>query len=142
MPPRLATPLAIALLTALVAGCGSTSIEIDESRTGTVEGKVEIGEVQYEAEPVPDAGAPAGAAATSCETQAVDAESLRATGVPCEQARQLMFGWQRASACGPGGARGACSVRSYRCVATRAERGVAVSCARPGQSVAFLATRR
>lgn len=142
MPARLAT-LVLVLSASLVLGCGSSSNETGESRTGGVEGQSEIGEVQYEAESVPEAGGPVGATAASCETEAVDAESLRATAVPCEQARQLMFAWQRASACELGDAgRGGCTVRSYRCVATQAERGTAVSCSRPGESVAFLATRR
>ena len=136
MPARLATSLALVALTvALTTGCGGSSSTDSTATTG--------GEIEYEAEPVPGASGPVGATAQSCETQAVDAESLRATAVPCERARQLMFAWQRASACELGGAgRGACTVRSYRCIATQAERGTAVSCSRPGASVAFLATRR
>ena len=103
----------------LLAGCGDSSTD----STATTGGKVE-----YEAEPAPGGGAPAGASAASCETQAVDAEALRATGLPCAQARRVMFAWQRASACELGDAgRGGCTVGAYRCVATRSERGAAVS---------------
>ncbi len=139
MPTRLAAALPIVIAAALLAGCGGSS-STDSTATTT-------GVIQYEAEPVPDAsgpGAPAGAAARSCETEAVDAEALRATGLACERARQVMFGWQRDGGCAlPAGAsRGACGVRSYRCLATATARGTAVSCSRPGESLAFVAVRR
>lgn len=87
--------------------------------------------------------APPGASAQSCETQAVDAEALRATGIACGQARQVMLGWQRDTDCDPaqGSSRSGCTIRGYRCLATVAGRGVAVSCARPGRSVAFIVRR-
>jgi hypothetical protein len=135
VPARLATSLAIvALATALGAGCGGSSSTDSTATTG--------GEVEYEAEPAPGTGGPAGAAAKRCESEAAGAESLRATGVPCGRARQLMFAWQRAGACDDGASRGGCTVRSFRCVATEADRGTAVSCSREGVSIAFLVTRR
>jgi hypothetical protein len=85
-------------------------------------------------------GTPAGAQAKSCETQAVDAEALRATGVPCGAARAAMFAWQRAPKCAPasGSSRGSCTVAGgYRCQAVRAGEGVSVSCAAEGRAVAF-----
>jgi hypothetical protein len=84
---------------------------------------------------------PAGASATSCDTDATDAESLRATNIPCDQARQIMYGWQHEPTCAvPGAAsRGSCLTRSYRCQAARTDRGLAVSCSRPGESIAFVA---
>ncbi|HEV7615793.1 MAG TPA: hypothetical protein VGO36_06150 [Solirubrobacterales bacterium] len=137
MPTRLAAPFAIAVLAAaLLAGCGGSSST--DSTAGTT------GPFEYETEPVPGSG-PIGASAQSCETGAVDAESLRATAVSCDQARQLMYGWQRAGdACSPtaGAGRGGCTVRGYRCVSSATDRGTAVSCSRQGQSVAFLAVRR
>jgi hypothetical protein len=71
---------------------------------------------------------------------AVDATALRASGVTCDQARRLADGWQRQGACSsPAGAsRVACSSGPYRCTGTRTGRGTAVSCSRPGRSVAFL----
>ena len=122
---RLTVPIAIvALAASLAAGCGSSS------ETGSTASP-----------PQGTATAPAGASAQSCETQAVDAEALRATGVSCGEARRAMFAWQRASGCAgtPGASHTACSVRSYRCVATRTDRGLAVSCAEPGRSIAFIA---
>jgi hypothetical protein len=107
-----------------LAGCGSSSIETDGSRIGTV-----------------TSIAPVGASAKSCDTHATDAESLRATEIPCDQARQVMYGWQREPTCSieAGASRSSCLTRSYRCQAVRAGRGLAVSCAREGQSIAFLA---
>jgi hypothetical protein len=137
MPTRPAALLAIAALAAVLAGCGGSSST--DSTTGA------RGAVEYEAKPVPGSGGgPVGAAAKSCETNAVEAESLRATGVSCEQARQLMYGWQRAGGCSPaaGAGRSGCTVRAYRCVAAAAGRGTAVSCSRQGRSIAFLAVRR
>jgi hypothetical protein len=106
----------------LLAGCGDSSSE----ETGVAP------------------KAPVGAGAKSCDAYATDAESLRATGIPCGQARQAMYGWQRERSCSlPSGAsRGSCLTRSYRCQAARTDRGLAVSCARAGQSIAFIAKRR
>jgi hypothetical protein len=121
VPSRLAALLAVVVLAALAAaGCGSSS---DDASTP------------------PEA--PVGASARSCETFATDAEGLRATGISCDQARQVMDGWQRQGSCAlPGGAsRGGCLTRSYNCQATRTDRGTAVSCARTGESVAFVARR-
>jgi hypothetical protein len=139
--PRLVAPLAIVVVAAiLVAGCGDSSTRTDGSRTGTVTGVV----------PVPEhkggstSKAPIGAAAKSCDSYAGDAEALRATGIPCEQARQVMYGWQREPSCStPAGAsRGSCLTRSYHCQAARTDRGLVVSCSRVGQSIAFVAKRR
>jgi len=126
---RLASALAAVALAALaVAGCGSSpdgEPNTDRpAQTGAPQG----------------AGAPVGAAARSCETGAVAAEGLRATGISCERARQVMLGWQRQGSCAaPAGAsRVSCSSRSYRCIGARTDRGTAVSCSRPGRSVAFV----
>jgi hypothetical protein len=103
-----------------MAGCGGSSIETDGGRASK---------------------APIGASARSCDSYATDAEALRATDIPCDQARQVMHSWQRERTCSlPSGAsRGSCLSRSYRCQAARTDRGLAVSCARKGQSIAFLA---
>jgi hypothetical protein len=135
VPPRLATLLVLVFAVSVLAGCGgSSSDETAETRTGTATGEVTV--------PGP-AEAPAGATAKSCETFATDAEALRATGIPCDQARQVMYGWQREGSCAlPSGAsRGGCLTRSYRCQAVRTDRGTAVSCSRAGESVAFVAKR-
>jgi hypothetical protein len=123
---RLAATITIIALASLVlAGCGSGG---DGTATDSTQGHT---------------GAPIGASARACESQAVDAEALRATGISCDRARQVMYGWQRERSCSaPAGAsRSSCRTRSYRCLSTRTDRGVAVSCARTGESVAFLAKR-
>jgi hypothetical protein len=132
---RLATPLAIAVLAAaLLAGCGggSSSSSGGSTQTGST-APAKAGA----------SGGPIGASARSCDTHAVDAGSLRAVGVSCGEARRVMYGWQRASSCAsPSGAsRSSCSTGSYRCLGARTDRGVAVSCSRPGRSVAFIAKR-
>jgi len=127
---RIAGPLlSLALAAALLAGCGSSSSDSTAGRT----------------EPAPAAEsstAPAGASAQACDTYAVDAKTLRASGVPCGQARQVMYGWQRAGGCSTGASsRSACEVRGWRCLSARTDRGVAVSCAGPGRSISFVARR-
>lgn len=128
---RLATPLAIvALAAALLSGCGGSSS--DESSSSE------------SAPPASTSTAPIGASAKSCDSYAVDAEALRATNVPCDQARQVMYGWQRDPACAkPAGAsRTSCLTRSYRCLGARTDRGLAVSCSRAGESIAFVVGKR
>lgn len=129
MPPRLVSPLVVVALAAvLAAGCGGSSVETDGSSTGTVT-------------EVTPGRAPIGASTKSCDAYATDAEGLRATGIACDQARQVLYGWQREPSCAlPGGAsRSSCSIGSYRCQAVRSDRGLAVSCSRPGKSIAFIA---
>jgi hypothetical protein len=116
---RLAVPLLLLACSGLLAvGCGDSAEESTSSSPT----------------------APVGAMAKSCETFAADVEALRATAVPCDQARQVMYGWQREGSCGlaAGASRNSCLTRSYRCLGTRTDRGVAVSCARAGESIAFL----
>lgn len=129
---RLATPLAIVALAAvLLAGCGGSSSSSTGASTGT-------GASGSGAPP-----APVGAAARNCDTRAVDAEGLRAVGVSCGAARKVMYGWQLLGACAPPSAasRTSCTVRSFRCLSGRTDRGVVVGCSRPGKSIAFVAKR-
>lgn len=51
--------------------------------------------------------------------------------------------WEHTSDCDrpPGASRWGCSIGSYRCQAVVVERGWSVSCARPGESVAFIVRR-
>lgn len=134
---RLAVPIALlALFAALLVGCGGGSSSDSETSGGTTGG----GETQGQAH---GSSAPAGASAQTCETQAVDAQALRATAVSCGEARAVMFAWQRAGACAAaaGASHSACTVRSYRCIAAATDRGQSVSCAKPGRSLAFIAKR-
>jgi hypothetical protein len=132
VPIRLAAPLVVvALAVALLAGCGGSSPDEGSMRT------------REQAPPSSPSTGPVGAAAQSCDTHAADVEGLRVTGVSCQLGRRVMYGWQRESSCSsPSSAsRVACTTRSYRCLGARTDRGTAVSCARAGQSIAFIAKR-
>jgi hypothetical protein len=128
---RLAVPIAIVVLAVAVAGCGGDSSSGTESNPPAVT-------------VVPQGGAataPAGASAQHCDSGAVGAEALLATGASCGEARQVLLAWQRDPGCAgsPGASHSACSVRAYRCIGTRTDRGLDVSCAGPGHSIAFIA---
>jgi hypothetical protein len=79
--------------------------------------------------------APAGSKVASC-----DPGGLRATSVDCASARKVMSGWEHTKTCtvDKGTSRGACSVSGFRCQSVQTGRGVSVSCARPGEAVAFI----
>jgi hypothetical protein len=89
--------------------------------------------------------APAGAAARSCgETTVAGTEGLRVTGIGCDVGRGIVASWTRRPGCSLGrdASRSSCTVYGdYRCLAAATDRGIAVSCARPGGSAAFLARR-
>lgn len=128
---RLAVPITIiALAAAVLGGCGGSS-ESDSTETGS--GTAPQGGA---------ATAPAGASAQSCG-DAGGAEAVRATGVSCNAARKVVIAWQRDDSCvgSQGISRISCKVRPYRCIATRTDRGLAVSCAAPGRSIAFTSKR-
>lgn len=128
---RLAIPLAIvALFVAVLAGCGDSSGDGSESGATT-------------APPASGSSAPAGATATSCPTHSTETKGLRATGMDCKRARRLMEEWGRAKDCAtpPSASRSSCSLGPYRCLAAATDRGLMVSCARSGQSVAFTVKR-
>jgi hypothetical protein len=123
---------AILLITAIaaalaLAACGSDD---DSGDTATQETTVQsVG------------AAPIGASARSCPTDGALTE-LRAAGVGCDTARKVMVTWNQPR-CLPesGASRSQCTVGGYRCQAVRTERGLAVSCARPGKSISFLRRR-
>jgi|SRR5215213_11805462 len=124
---RLAIPLAIvALAAALLAGCGDSG----DGGSGTT------------AQPVPNAkgAAPAGATAHEC----MGGGSVRATGLSCEKAQRLVKSWKGIEKCAPGAgaSRSSCPIEGgYRCLAVVTAKGVSVSCARPGRSIAFIAEK-
>jgi len=126
---RLATPLAIVAVAALISGCGGSSD--DGTETGAT------------AAPPATRSAPAGASAKSCSPHSAEISGLRATGLDCGPARQVMEDWQRSGQCeAPANAsRSSCLLGPYRCLATATDRGLTVSCARSGQSIAFTVKR-
>jgi hypothetical protein len=82
--------------------------------------------------------APAGAKVVACGSG--DAR-LRTVGVDCDTADRIMRHWEKHRSCGVagGGSRGSCALGAYRCQAVKGEPGIAVSCARPGADIAFVA---
>jgi hypothetical protein len=128
---RLASAIAIvALAAALLGGCGSSSE--DSSGAGSTT-----------APKASDSGAPAGASAQACVLNVDEASGLRVTAVSCGKGRKTAIAWQRDPSCRPagGGSQAGCTVAGYRCIATATDRGLAVSCSRPGRSIAFTAKR-
>ena len=87
--------------------------------------------------------APAGGTTRSCTAAVTSIEGLRVTAASCAEARRVALGWHRRGDCrlGEGTSRGGCSVGAYRCGAVRADLGIAVTCARPGRTVGFIARR-
>jgi hypothetical protein len=127
--PRRPLPPALALLVALAAlttGCGSSD-EPEPTATATAP------------------TAPPGATARSCgETTVAGTEDLRVTGIGCNVGRGIVAAWRGQPGCSPGqdASRSSCTVYGeYRCLAAGTDRGIAVSCARPGGSAAFIAKR-
>jgi hypothetical protein len=118
--PRAA--LAVAVLSGLlVAGCGGgSSSSTAPSRSAKPSG-------------------PAGSRVVACKGTGA-AAALRATAVDCASARAVMRGWGHVGACAlaTGESRGACSVSGFRCQSVRTGKGVSVSCARPGEAIAFI----
>jgi hypothetical protein len=88
--------------------------------------------------------APPGASARSCEGTVAGTGAVRVTGVGCDVGRALVAAWAGKPSCSSpaGESRFSCSVyRGYRCLGAAVEGGIAVSCSRPGSSVAFIARR-
>jgi hypothetical protein len=127
---RLATPLAVlALAAGLLAGCGGSSSE--SSSTGSSSPGTQT------------STAPAGASVRACPLNIAGTQRLRATGVSCGEAQRVALTWWASAGCTPepGASHSACTVRGYRCIGTATDRGLAVSCARPGRAVGFTARR-
>lgn len=123
--PVAAGLLAVALLAILASGCGSS----DTGSSG--EGSTKT-------------TAPQGAAAPACADAPADIGALRVSGVGCATGREVVADWIAKGACStPATAsRTSCTVGGYRCLGTATEHGLAVSCARPGQSISFVAKRK
>ncbi|HET7485172.1 MAG TPA: hypothetical protein VFJ64_07315 [Solirubrobacterales bacterium] len=118
--------LAVALMATLASGCGSSG-----TKNSSGEGSTKT-------------TAPPGAAVLACTGASGGVGTLRASGVGCATGRQVAAGWTARDACGTnsGTSRTSCTVAGYRCLGIATERGLAVSCARPGRSISFVAKRR
>ena len=121
---RLALLLTIAaLLAGLAAGCGGSSSTDSNSDGGA-----------GAPGPARAQSAPPGAASHACGDQ-----TLRVSGVPCDEAEAVLAAWRSAPACRiqGGASHASCKVRGYLCIAARQGKQAAVSCARPGHSILF-----
>ncbi|HEX6687247.1 MAG TPA: hypothetical protein VF085_01120 [Solirubrobacterales bacterium] len=114
----------LVVLAAWTSGCGSSD-ESEPTATATAQ------------------KAPPGATARGCgETTVAGTEGLRVTGIGCDVGRGIVAAWTNRPGCslGQDASRSSCTVHGdYRCLAAATDRGIAVSCARPGGSAAFLA---
>jgi hypothetical protein len=118
--------LVVALLAILASGCGSS----DRNSSGE--------------ESTTKTAAPPGAAALACAGAPAGARALRTSGAGCATGREVVAGWTAKNACraNAGASRTSCTVAGYRCLGIATEHELAISCARPGHSVSFLAKRR
>jgi hypothetical protein len=127
-PGRVLTLLAI-LVALAVAGCGSSADESSENGTTAT---------------ATTPAAPPGASVRSCEGAVAGIDDVRVTGAGCEVGHGVVAGWVGRPSCSrpAGESRFSCSVYGgYRCLSASVASGVAVSCSRPGSSVAFVARR-
>jgi hypothetical protein len=126
---RLSALLAALLCVALLAaGCGGGGSSAGSSSTAPKKATAP--------------NAPAGSKVASCPVGGGDdAAQLRATGVDCDTARATLARWAEAGDCALSGdaSRGSCALGQFRCQAVKSDQGLAVSCARPGADVAFIA---
>jgi hypothetical protein len=137
----LAAAVFVALAAALlVTGCGDGSNPTTPAGGGTT-GGVTTSPASGGAKKATAPDAPAGSKVVSCSEGRGEAVQLRAAAVDCTTARTTMQDWERSHACalGKSASRNSCSLGGFRCQATRVDRGAAVSCARQGGDVSFIA---
>jgi hypothetical protein len=132
--PIVLAALAIAI-SSTAAGCGSSS----EETTGA---GVTTAAPPASTSTTPGQEAPVGVRAKSCNGTGSGGE-VRVTGVSCELGRSLVAGWYKDGSCsGPKGAsRTSCALGRFTCLGAVTARGIAVTCAAPGRSVAFIGRR-
>ena len=122
---------ALAIVVAVItAGCGSSSDETTGAG-GTTSSPAATSTTGQEA--------PVGVRAKSCGGTGSSGE-VRVTGVSCELGRSLVAGWYKDSACSApkGASRTSCRLGKFTCLGAVTGRGIAVTCAGPGRSVAFI----
>ena len=130
------TTIALAVLAIAVrwraAGCGSSS---DETRPRRSETAAPAARARQEA--------PGRRPSQRCKSSAsVDGE-VRVTGVPCELDRSFAA-WHKNGDCSApeGASRTSCKLGRFICLGAVTDRGLAVNCAAPGRSMAFIAKPR
>lgn len=138
---RLTTLAATAILGAalLLAGCGGSGSGGSNTTAPPAGGTTNGGTPKRATAP----NAPAGSKVVACKGGGAAAKGLRAAAVDCGTARATMLRWGQTSGCelAEGASRGSCSLDGFRCQAVKADRGIAVSCARPDGDIAFIATK-
>ncbi len=124
-------PLAL-LAVLLVAGCGSGGSSETTSGAETAPAGTST---------APEA--PTGVTSRACRNAGRETLLLRVTNVACAKGASIAAVWHSNPKCRPaaGQSRSACSVEGFRCLTTTAGRGLAVTCARPAQSIAFIVER-
>jgi hypothetical protein len=131
------TPIAIllALLAIAVAavGCGSSSDGTGET-TGTTNPPASTSTTPEQQE------APTGVRAQVCAGSTAAGAKVRVTGVSCALGQEVVAGWYKNGSCfSPAGAsRTSCKLGKFTCLGAVTDRGVAVTCAGPGRSIAFI----
>jgi hypothetical protein len=129
--PNTTVLAALAIGVAMAAtGCGSSS---DETGTG------ETTAPPASTSTTPGKG-PIGVRAKGCGA-AGSSGAVRVTGVSCELGRSLVSRWHKNRGCAAsqGASRLSCRLGRFVCLGAATDRGVAVTCAAPGRSVAFVA---
>ena len=123
--------LAIAVATTAAAGCGSSSEETTGA-SGTTAPPASTSTT-------PPQEAPVGVRARNCGGLGSGGQ-VRVTGASCALGRSLVAGWYKDSACSgsKGASRTSCRLGEFSCLGAVTDRGVAVTCAAPGRSVAFI----
>jgi hypothetical protein len=147
MKPSAVAVLIVFAAALLVAGCGGGSGSSGETGEGPSRMLTEGG---APATGAPEGGAPkkatapnapAGSKVVACSEGREETLQLRATAVDCGAARTTMQHWESSQACtlANGASRSSCSLGGFRCQAVKADRGAAVSCARRGGDISFVA---
>lgn len=115
--------LTVVLVAILASGCGSGTESSGEGSTRTT--------------------APHGATVLACAGAPAGIEALRVSGVDCTTGRDIVSIWTAKNSCSTpaGSARTSCTASAYRCLGITTERGLVVSCARPGRSISFVLKR-
>jgi hypothetical protein len=122
---------ALAIVVAMTAaGCGSSDETTGASETTAPPASTST---------TPGQEAPIGVRAKACGGNGSSGE-VRVTGVSCELGRSLVAGWYKDGDCSAaeGASRTSCRLGRFICLGAVTDRGVAVTCAAPGRSVAFI----
>jgi hypothetical protein len=139
-------PLAVAATVVALAGCGSSSEgtqTVGAPGTGTTAPPAN-GAAEPPAQTSTTPQAPTGVRARRCTGVSAAAKGeVRVTGVSCAEGASTVTAWRRDKGCSsPSSAsRTSCKVHGLTCLGAVTDRGIAVTCAGPGHSIAFVGRR-